>query len=425
MNYGSGQPAIARTLWWLACGFNAAVGTSLLASPYYLVPGISWIDMAIVVAALVKMLSSRPRSFPSRAERWHGLAVFGLSMWLSLSTVINALWYPTPLSDLLPPLKLAFFIALVAVVRDAVARGGSVPLLIGCLVGVFTVAVQDLLASERTVVGLPLLLNPNVTGAILGLGAWFAVYALVSTRLYAVAVLAALGATALSVTAFSKGAWIMCALALLAGIGSAIGRSRINISGRRMRVVGGIVVIAAAIATTVAVRDNYDLITELFTFKLLTTVEGGSATARSDFVVAAVKAALDHPIFGLGYRNYYQTQWLYPDLQLPPLERGDNAHNVFAQVLAVGGFPAASLLLVVFILPFDVLRAEVRWLIPGRASRSMFFWGSFGVWAVYGAVQLQMLAQPSFWFFCGLVFGLRYLKSERMAAVTERQDSHA
>lgn len=397
-------------------GFNGAVGTNLWLPQFYLVPGISWID-ALVVLTMVGLVQRGGRGMTTTpTEVTQGLLVVALSLWLMASTLVNAFVYDMQPGDLLPALRLFYFLLLTHVTRALVSTHGAGVLIRGFLAGVLTLAVSELVLSTRTVAGLPLLVNPNVTGALLGLGVWFATLATLFTGGVVVNAFAVLLLSALSITSFSKGAWIMCGCGVTAFFIVLNTRRRPAAAMSRMkRVTAGIAVVAMIAVAGVVVRDNYDLIAATIALKIETTSTSGSATTRADLALAGWYAGLDHPIFGLGYRNFYQTQFLYPELHLPPLERLDNAHNLFAQTLAVGGFPAAALLVFVVLVPMLVLWQKLKSVERSRVARALVWSLSLAVWVVYGSVQLQLIAQPPFWIFCGIVFGLRTLPVKRKA----------
>jgi hypothetical protein len=399
-----------RALLLFLFGFNAAVGSSLAFRPFYVVSGISWIDVLVMVTffGLIHFRETGPSLSATRVEIVHAGLVVALSLWLMASTILNGFEYGMETGDLLPPLRLFYFLVLMHVTRTLVGRYGSPRLIAGFIGGVLVLAVSELAMSDRVILGLPLLVNPNVTGALLGVGAWFAALSMILGGGIVLNMLAVIVLTALSITSFSKGAWLMCgcAVALFATVAIARRAPR-----RRLRIwqraIVGITVLAILVGTTVFVSANMDRIVQTFALKLETTTSSGSASLRADLAVASWYAGLDHPVFGLGYRNFYQTQFLYPELHLPPLERVDNAHNLFAQTLAVGGFPAAAMLILAVMLPMLVLWRKLQDAIRSPLARTLSWSLSLAVWVIYGSVQLQLIAQPPFWFFCGVVFGLK------------------
>ena len=389
-------------------GFNSGVGTNLVLRPYYLVAGISWIDIIIIIAGL-RLLLIRRGIFLSRSHATLGLGTVFLAFWLMLCTALNAWRFETMMVDFLPMLKLLYLIILATLVADLVSRHGVRHLILGASVGVFLVAFQDMFMSTANVNGIPLLTNPNVTGALLGQGAAFAVFYMVFTGSRVQGFIIALLMTALSVTSFSKGAWLMCACACLAaGAVSVDAQQETSISRARRALTALILLTLIGVAAQVVLK-NQEVLGAILDLKIETSVDGGSVSSRFGFVMAAVYAALENPLFGLGYRNFYHTQWLYPQLQLPSLERGDNAHNVFAETLATGGFPAALLLVLVFAAPFMPLWRLLGLHMTRMLWRAVVWLMLLAVWTLYGAVQLQLVAQPTFWLMAGMVFGMNAL----------------
>jgi hypothetical protein len=356
---------------------------------------------------------------------WHALMVSALAVWLVVSTGVNAFRFDTQGTDVWPALKLFYFLLLIYVTRSYTAAHGPDYFIYGFLAGVLLVTLHELANATRTLLGLPQLLNPNVTGALLGLGVWFAGLGTLLTRRLVLNLVAAVIFSVLSISTFSKGAWLMCGLGLLMFALVAIARRKTQVR-RRTKVLTVVIVVLILAPTAIVVRDNYGLIQDLLAIKLQTTVTGGSVNVRYDLAKAAVLAGLDNPVFGLGYRNFYQTPLLYPDLHLPTLERADNAHNIFAQTLAVGGFPSLLLLLAAFYLPLAMLRRKMPWRLKSATLRAAVWILSVMVWFTYGSVQLQLTAQPCFWLFCGLIFGLhKPVDSPRRSRSHARATSHS
>jgi O-antigen ligase len=147
--------------------------------------------------------------------------------------------------------------------------------------------------------------------------------------------------------------------------------------------------------------QNAELITDLVNFKMETTAESETANYRYQFALAAIDAMADRPLLGLGFRNFPQVERLYPDVVPEPTE---NAHNAFLHFGAVGGVPALAVLLLMFAYPFIPLWRVVR----AEFSRNFAAFYTplvFSVLALSGSVQLQLVAQPFFWVFAGIVFG--------------------
>ena len=398
-----------RMLWLFLCGFNGAVGTNLEVRWFYLVVGFSWVDLMIAYEALRLSLRDSPRRglFTGRLQGTHALAVSGLVTWLIFSIAVNAFRFDAQIVDVLPCLKLLYLVLLTTVIARYASKYGVKVLVLGFVCGVLVVTIQDLIMSPRSVGLVPLLQNPNVTGALIGLGVWFSAFGLVLGWPLLTNLLAALTLTGLSITTFSKGTWLMCALGLAMGILTVLTR-RQSPASVLARFLTGALALAMLVGASVIAYENRDALEYSFSHKYATSVEeGGGIDARADFVRASIRAGLDYPVFGLGFRNFYKTQILYPDLDLPQLERLDNAHNLFAQILVAGGIPGLVLFVILFWIPFFVLWHKLEWWLPSRSNRVIVWTLSLGVWFIYGAVQLQLMAQPPFWLFCGIVFGLQ------------------
>jgi hypothetical protein len=399
-----------RTLLLFVYGFHGAVGTNLAFPAYYVIAGISWVDVMIVVTffGLIHYRDTGPALTTTTMEVVQAALVIALALWLMASTILNAFQFGMETGDLLPAMRLFYFLALTHVIRALVARYGASLVLKGFVAGVFVLAVSELMLSDRIVSGLPLLLNPNVTGALLGLAVWFAALSTIVSGRVVFNLVAVIVLSALSITSFSKGAWLMCACGAAVFATAALAPRRPRRRRRSWQRAGAVMaVLTILVGTVVFVAANAEQIATTFASKLEATTTSGSATLRADLARASWYAGLDYPVFGLGYRNFYQTQFLYPELHLPQLERTDNAHNLFAQTLAVGGFPAATLLLLIVLVPMLVLRRKLRAFIHSSVARTILWTLSFALWGIYGAVELQMIAQPPFWLFCGIVFAIR------------------
>ena len=136
----------------IAYGFNCAVGTNLSMGWYYIHPAISYIDLAIGIHFFLLINSKRGhiRISTTKAEKTQASLLFVLSSLLIISTCINAYRFETRLADLLPAVRLIYFIVLIHVVRKYAERFGVVFLINGFFVGAGAVFWQSVIMSRTT-----------------------------------------------------------------------------------------------------------------------------------------------------------------------------------------------------------------------------------------------------------------------------------
>jgi O-antigen ligase len=211
---------------------------------------------------------------------------------------------------------------------------------------------------------------------------------------------------AASITTFSKAAWLLVLLGLLSNLlalhlqQDATGEAR-----RRTQAMRYVVPLVAVISFVFYLYG--ELIVSLVDFKIESTKDIGSVETRANLLLAGAYAVLDHPLLGLGFGNYYKVEGLYSQIELPPLSREDNAHNVFAQVAATAGLPALILLVAIILFTFWHFRKMLQIKIHGsRYVKSLYLLISVSIFVLFGSVQLQLIAQPAFWFFSAIILGM-------------------
>jgi O-antigen ligase len=241
----------------------------------------------------------------------------------------------------------------------------------------------------------PILRDQNVTGATFGYGVLFCSLAILHGG-RGIYLLAASSFAISSVFTFSKGTWLMVLLGGLACLAALNISDKYAAPSRRT-----IVILAFAAASVVLCLAfyNYEMLKDLFLFKMDSTINTGTASDRFSFALAGLYAMLDHPFLGLGFRNYHVVSDLYPRL-MP--EESANAHNAFLQTAAVGGAGAFLVLTWLFVYPFRQLSR----IIPLKTWAGKVYLGAaFLIMLIFGCVQLQLIAQPVYWVFIGLVSG--------------------
>lgn len=406
---GKNKLRLGATFPFYLYGFAFGVGTNFARGWYYPIKGIGVLDILLVLHFFCALLFSDGalRKLPPKTVDFICL-MLALLLWLLLSFWVNSFAYEVESTNLLAILRLLYFVVIVIFISKHVEKFGYVQLLIGYVIGVVTIFYQDFssIGAENAVFfGIPVLSNPNVIGVALGLAVYFCSLGVIAgkTKLF---LPLALALAALTITTFSKAAWILAGLGLFANLLALRMPDRLVVAKNKRNSL--ITYLVIFLVTLSVVYYAYgEVVMSLLRLKMESTADIGSIEIRANLLLAGAYAALDHPLFGLGFGNYYKVENLYRDILLPPLGREDNAHNLFAQVAATGGIPALVILLAVIALTLLRLSKVLQNRTDAPASiRWLYLVISFIVFTLFGSVQLQLLAQPTFWFFSALIIGL-------------------
>jgi O-antigen ligase len=394
-----------RVVAWVSAAFWA-IGTNWLGEWYYPVRGIGYGDLLFVVWFVYALINPQRREALMRAlweVRKFVFLMLIFMAWLLLSATINAYNSGSGPTDVLAIVRLLYYCAIVLFAYIVVMQYGFGSLVCGFIVGVFILTLGRFYdaytagASSVVLNGLIIIKDPNVIGNMMGVGVLFCAFGILQGYLK-LSLTAALAITAASITTFSKGTWLMELAALFAC--AVAWFTSFRKTGRSFaRFVPVTVVLLAAMSA--AIYAYSDLLIDLINLKLETTTRGETAAYRFQFALAALYSMADNPFFGLGFRNYPQVERLYPDVVPEPTE---NAHNAFLHFGAVGGIPALLLLLLLFAYPFAPLYRAMT-AESSKMPAALFTGLVLVVMALSGSVQLQLVAQPFYWLFCGIVFG--------------------
>jgi O-antigen ligase len=416
----SAQLGLLLSLYGLAFG----LGTNLLYEWYYPIRGIGLLDF-VLVAHFVLLVASGEKHYaltvlrPETARISFLILVF--AGWLLLATLANASKYSLEARDILAVLRLIYFIVLIMHISRHVEKHGFAHLLVGYVVGVAIVFYQDfstLTEENEMKTGIRVLGNPNVIGAQLGLVVYFCSLAVIAGR-EKLFLPVALIFSALSIMTFSKGTWILIALGLTANLLALYMRQRDTVTAPRPV---WLYVCSFVGAAGAALFFFWDIVVTVLRFKLASTEDLGTFETRQSLLVAGLSAGLEHPLFGLGFGNFYKVVGLYPELPLPELEREDNAHNLFGQIAAVGGMPALCALILIMIFGFRLLHRVLRERVEGSPFTKLAYVAlSVAVFCLFASVQLQLIAQPTFWFYCAVLIGWAHSR-RRGATLCGRPD---
>jgi O-antigen ligase len=390
------------------------VGTNVLHTGVYPVHGISIGDIVFSLwLILAVMVRYERRLFAAAIDRTrlHLVLVSAFVTSLLVSTTVNSLRFSAGFSDIFAILRMFYFSTLMIFTAAFVRKYGSRGLMLAFLVGILLLGIEQVGAAvsrdqQVLVSGFLVLPDANVIGNMLGIGAVLCSLAIL-WGMVAPALGFLIAFSVLSVMTFSKGTWLMIGLSFVANavalvIALPAISSRRRIQMFRLATVAGVVLVTA-------LTMYFSQLMALMQFKLASTEAGETLAARIDFARAAIYAMADYPLLGLGLRNFAETYTLYPGLQP---DRAENAHNAFLQIAAVGGVPALTVFLILFAYPF-VLMYKI---VPSTALLRVLYVSVVGlVFIVSGSQQLQLVFQPFFWFFTGLIVGTRWRQRESEA----------
>ena len=398
------KPSLLIVCLMMAIGFQSAIGTNLEFRPYYVVPAVSWIDVIIFINFLMRVnwKSGGVRVLTTKPEKTlaYGICVF--SFLLILSTCINSFRYPSSLSDIGPALKLIYYICLIHVVRKYTEEFGISYLIIGFCLGASAFVLQSYNQAQVATGGLPILWNPNVTGGVIAIGIFFSALLLSFEKKLFIPLLFSIALIGASSMTWSKGTWIMCAM----GSGLIILALFDHFRSHKKLIYTSLAVVGIFLFFIVyVIVVNLEVLMAVLEHKISSTTNLDSVGHRFKLMAASVYGAFQNP-FGVGYRNFYQVQNYATSVDLPAMDPLWNAHSSFFQTLAVGGVPALLVLVAIFSFPFLMLKRIFRRVHGVKGGDYLFILIAFGIWSILGLVQLQLITQPMFWFFCGLVLGL-------------------
>lgn len=380
------------------------IGTNWLGQWFYPIRGISWGDLLFLGWFGFALLDRQRRRALSRAlweVRIQTLLMLTFVTLLLLATAINSYQFGASPTDLFAIVRLLYFSAIILFVYLLVCQDGYGWLLCGFLVGVTLLTLgrfYDAQVSGSVLVkGVILLKDPNVIGNMIGMGVVFCSLGILAGYLR-VSLGAALFFCVASVMTFSKGTWLMVIFGLAANAVACVMLFRRTRSSFATLVPATMVLV---VGVAWLVYANLEVLSTLVDYKFETTSESETADYRYQFGLAALHTMVDHPLWGLGFRNFPEVERLYPTIIPEPTE---NAHNAFLQVGAVAGVPALLVLLALVAYPFFPLFRALRASFGPRLAWA-YVVPVFSAFALSGSVQLQLIAQPFFWIFTGIACG--------------------
>ena len=385
-----------------------AVGTNWLGEWYYPLRGIGWLDIVFFIWFIFALVDPRRRLALSTAlwaVRKFVLLILVFMTWLLLSTVVNSYTWGAGPTDLFAIGRLVYYCAILLFAYITVRQYGYGALVAGFITGVGVLTLGRFYdaytegASAVILQDLIILKDPNVIGNMMGIGVLFCILGVLEGYVK-LSFLAALALAIASVTTFSKGTWLMILIALIGCVVALLMTVRRSERSLMRYLPATIVLIGLAGVITFV---YWDLLVDLVNLKLETTEENETAAYRYQFGLAAIYAMADHPIFGLGFRNFPQVERLYPDVVPEPTE---NAHNAFLHFGAIGGIPALLILIWLVAYPIAPLWRALAAEYP-RTLASILTALVVLILGLSGSVQLQLVAQPFFWLLAGIILSWR------------------
>jgi len=385
-----------------------AVGTNWLGEWYYPLRGIGWLDIVFFIWFIFALVDPSRRLALSTAlwaVRKFVLLILVFMTWLLLSTVVNSYTWGAGPTDLFAIGRLVYYCAILLFAYITVRQYGYGALVAGFITGVGVLTLGRFYdaytegASAVILQDLIILKDPNVIGNMMGIGVLFCILGVLEGYVK-LSFLAALALAIASVTTFSKGTWLMILIALIGCVVALLMTVRRSERSLMRYLPATIVLIGLAGVITFV---YWDLLVDLVNLKLETTEENETAAYRYQFGLAAIYAMADHPIFGLGFRNFPQVERLYPDVVPEPTE---NAHNAFLHFGAIGGIPALLILIWLVAYPIAPLWRALAAEYP-RTLASILTALVVLILGLSGSVQLQLVAQPFFWLLAGIILSWR------------------
>jgi hypothetical protein len=321
--------------------------------------------------------------------------------------------------DLIETLRPLYYLAMTAFVVAWVKDHGLSQFIVAFLGGILFVALVNYFYGDDAgivVFGFKTMYNPNLMGNMIGVGVFLSSLLFLSGWIVP-------GATyvgfllVLSLFTYSKGAWLMSVLGVLAC--ALATRTRRKSTGRRKaRLLLAYTALGVVAGLGIHFREEIGL---LLAFKLRTTqlestaAEGGTVAQRWSFVRASTRMVMDHPLVGIGISNYENEYDRLREYLGAAYHPTDNPHSAFLYILACTGLPAFAVFFGLFLYPFCVL---FRLLPLGPGFRVAYTSLAVLIFALNASVQIELLSQPFFWVFVGLVLGWA-IKLQQLIAARE------
>lgn len=379
------------------------MGTNLLKDWYYPIHGISLIDIALIFNFIFYILTiPADRLILKNQTKLMIKLLLILFLWLTILNCIAAV-RGFGIDKILSQVRIIYFISLIIIIIKELNDIKFIRLIItGFLIGVLVIFFQDFLnvEMEHNILGILILSNPNVIGAMLG---WSVYMCSIMTILGKSFVFFSLSLfiASLSITTFSKGAWIMVVLGIFCNLLAL----HINFKENYKNIIIPYYLLFILIIMVIFIYD--DRLMGILQFKINSTYDVGSFDIRKNFIFISILSALENPIFGMGIGNFYQVKSMYPDIQMPELLPEDNSHNIFSELVFSGGFPALFLFCGILVNSLWQLWKLLEICSGSKFLKKIYLFISGLFLFIWGSIQLQIMAQPVFWFWVALIVAIQ------------------
>lgn len=372
----------------------------------FYVAGIGLPDLLLILLVLCLLLSHR-----GRVEFLHEvwllrnifMAVSLLGVFAMTSLIFNAFIYRIEVRDIFEIFKYYYHLIVMLVSFHYTRTTGPLPA-IGFVVGVLITGVVALLnPMNPDVLGVPQIFNPNVIGNVLAISIVMCSTIILHGR-PVLGIVLAVSAAVIGFFTFSKGAWLMCTLALLACY---LALTTLKGSNSVWSLRWGRYVSYAILAGLVYGAFHFsELVWMIIEAKIAATdfeasaAQGGSFSARWGLIIAAIKMFLMNPLVGVGISNYEFVNRMLESELGDAFYDDDNPNSAWFYVLGCMGLPAFICFALVFYICIKFLNRVPIHSVKVRA----FYVGLIGlVIFIGGNVQLEMLTAYYYWVLLGIL----------------------
>lgn len=336
------------------------------------------------------------------------VAVSLLGVFAILSLAFNAFIYQVETRDIFEILKYYYQLIVMLAAFHYTRKTGPFPA-VGFVVGALITGVVALLnPMNPDVLGVPQIFNPNVIGNVLAISIVMCSIVILHGR-PVLGVLLAVPAAVIGFFTFSKGTWLMCALALMACYLalSALQGSKVAWTFRLRRyvsyaILAGLVFGASQFSEVVWIIIEAKITATDFE---ASAAEGGSFSARWGLIISAIRMFLMNPLLGVGISNYeFVNRTLESELGNAFYD-DDNPNSAWFYVLGCMGLPAFVCFAKVFVICLrfassaPILSEKVRTLYVGLVGLVLFIGGN---------VQVEMLTAYYYWVLLGILAGWQF-----------------
>lgn len=359
----------------------------------------------LLVLVLTSHYARRDWVSVALAARFPLSAVALMALFAFVSLVFNSFLYGVRGKDAFEIMKYGY-LACIFVTTMFFCRRTVAAVVSGFVAGVLVSAVVAILnPMNPDVLGTPQMFNPNVIGNALAAAVAMCSFLILAGRPLLGGALAS-GAAILSFFTFSKGAWLMSALGLLACY---LAIASTNATRGRFELVriGAYAVLVFVLAI---LYQYWDLVSLVVQAKIFATdfeasaAEGGSFSARIGLIFSAILMFLSNPLLGVGISNFESVNATLSDTLGNSYYDDDNPNSAWFYVLACMGLPA----FVCFGLLFWWFLRSVASAPAIQGRRRVAYVLLVGLaYFIGGNVQVEMLTAYYYWVALGVAAAWR------------------